>query len=226
MRPAIRSAVTASAAGEGVGANGSARSARASFWKRQLRQWHWISSALCLALVMLFAVTGITLNHAGFFESEGVSELNEFELPPAVVEQLAEIETEAPLSDDLASAIRESTGVDLSGHLARNEYGEMVFDLARPGVDGNLVLDLNEGRAYHEEIDRGTVAMLNDLHKGRNAGPVWSLLIDLAAVCFIIFALTGFGLLWLQARMQPSTWPLTSFGAVLPVIAYLLFVHL
>lgn len=34
-----------------------------------LRQWHWVSSALCLAGMLLFAVTGITLNHATDIEA-------------------------------------------------------------------------------------------------------------------------------------------------------------
>ena len=29
-------------------------------WLKQLHQWHWISSALCLISMVLFSVTGIT----------------------------------------------------------------------------------------------------------------------------------------------------------------------
>ena len=31
------------------------------FWLKQMRQWHWISAAICLIGMLLFAVTGITL---------------------------------------------------------------------------------------------------------------------------------------------------------------------
>ena len=41
-----------------------------AFWLRQMRQWHWISAAICLIGMLLFAVTGITLNHAGKIEVE------------------------------------------------------------------------------------------------------------------------------------------------------------
>ena len=37
---------------------------RRGFWLRTLHQWHWISSAICLIGMLLFAFTGITLNHA------------------------------------------------------------------------------------------------------------------------------------------------------------------
>lgn len=214
------------AARQSVPAEPVAAQRRTGFWKRQLRQWHWISSALCLAFVTLFAITGITLNHAGTLEAEGASAVAEYDLPQDLTDRLARLEGEVMIPGDLASRIHAQTGVDVSGVPGRAEYGEIAFDLARPGRDANLVIALGERRAYHEEIDRGAIAMLNDLHKGRNAGPAWSLLIDLAAACFIVFGLTGFGLLWLQARSRPSTWPLTSFGLVLPLIAYILFVHI
>ena len=45
---------------------------RRAVWLRQLHQWHWISSALCLMAMLLFAVTGFTLNHASQIEARQV----------------------------------------------------------------------------------------------------------------------------------------------------------
>ena len=45
------------------------RKKQRAFFLRQLYQWHWISSGLCLIGMVLFAVTGITLNHAGHMEA-------------------------------------------------------------------------------------------------------------------------------------------------------------
>lgn len=39
-----------------------------SFWLKQLHSWHWISSAISLIGLLLFAFTGITLNHAADVE--------------------------------------------------------------------------------------------------------------------------------------------------------------
>ena len=41
-----------------------------AFWLRQMRQWHWISAAICLIGMLLFAFTGITLNHASQIEAK------------------------------------------------------------------------------------------------------------------------------------------------------------
>ena len=42
---------------------------RRGYWLRTLHQWHRISAAVCLIGMLLFAVTGITLNHAAQIEA-------------------------------------------------------------------------------------------------------------------------------------------------------------
>ena len=43
---------------------------KSGLWRNQLRQWHWISSAISLMGLLLFSVTGFTLNHAAQIEAE------------------------------------------------------------------------------------------------------------------------------------------------------------
>jgi hypothetical protein len=102
---------------------------------------------------------------------------------------------------------------------------ELYLDLPGPGVDSYISVDMASGTATYERTSRGVIAVLNDLHKGRNAGPAWGLFIDVIAVACMIFSLTGLGLLWVHSRGRPATWPLTSLGFVLPVILFILFVH-
>lgn len=195
------------------------------FWSRQLRQWHWISSAVCLALMLMFAATGITLNHADFFESGSKSMVREVALPGALQERLAKLPRQAAVPPPVATEIRRLTGADVTRETADNQYGEIVFDLAAPGKDRVLTIDLNAATMTYEVTNRGTIALLNDLHKGRHTGGAWKLLIDLSAAFFLIFAVTGFGLLWLHARARVSTWPLTALGIVAPLVVFLLLVH-
>jgi len=195
------------------------------FWARQLRQWHWISSAVCLVLMLMFAITGVTLNHADLFEEGGQSVVREVALPDELHERLSRIAQGATVPDALVDEIRRLTQADLSKRKVDNQYGEMVFDLAGPGRDRVLTIDLNAQSMTYEVTDRGTVAMFNDLHKGRHSGSAWKFLIDLSAAFFVIFALTGFGLLALHARGRVSTWPLTGLGLVVPVAVFLLLVH-
>ena len=40
------------------------------FWSKQLHTWHWISAAVSLAGMLVFSVTGLTLNHAASISAE------------------------------------------------------------------------------------------------------------------------------------------------------------
>lgn len=202
-----------------------ARLSRSAFWKGQLRTWHWISSALCLVGLLLFAVTGFTLNHATSIEAQPTTEMREISLSPTLRAALATARDAQPLPAATADLFRKETDVAVAGRDAEVSDGEINIDLAAPGVDSYITVDTAAGTASYERIHRGTIAVLNDLHKGRDAGPVWAVFIDVIAVACVIFSLTGLGLLWVHARGRSLTWPLTTLGLVLPVILFILFVH-
>ena len=71
---------------------------RRAFWTKQLHQWHWISSALSLVGMLLFAITGITLNNAARIEASPVVTRAEAVLPEPM---LMTLEGDHPLSPAL-----------------------------------------------------------------------------------------------------------------------------
>ncbi len=192
------------------------------FWLGQLRRWHWISGALSMGGLLLFAVTGFTLNHAAQIEARPVVTTREAVLPPALLDGLAE---GAPLPAGLAAAIESSVGIDVAGQAADWTADEIYIALPRPGGDAWLAIDRASGAVRYERTDRGWLSFLNDLHKGRNAGPVWAAFIDLFAAASAVFALTGLGLLALYAGGRRATWPLVGAGGALPVLLALYFIH-
>ena len=64
------------------------RKKRRAFFINQLYQWHWISSGMCLIGMILFAFTGITLNHAGQIEARPAVVMRDGQLPPEIVAAL------------------------------------------------------------------------------------------------------------------------------------------
>src|SRR3546814_10812573 len=48
------------------------KKSRKAFWLKQLHMWHWMSSAISLIGLLLFAITGFTLNHAADIEASPV----------------------------------------------------------------------------------------------------------------------------------------------------------
>ena len=188
-----------------------------------LRQWHWISSALCLAGMLLFAVTGITLNHAGQIEARPSVHTLEKQMPEALRAQLGAPADALPV--EVRRWLERTVGRRLDWRGLEWSDEELYLALPRPGGDGWLSVDLDSGELLYEITDRGWVAYFNDLHKGRHTGVLWSWFIDLFAVVCVVFSLTGLWLLMRQAGRQAWTWPLTLAGALIPLLLMLLFIH-
>lgn len=204
--------------------------ARASrgWWLRQLHLWHWVSSALCLVAMLLFAVTGVTLNHAARIEATPEVRLRVDTLPgplQAALRESAADADDAPLPTALRAWLREAMGLRIGTQPAEWSEEEIYLSLPRPGGDAWLAIALDTGQVRHERTDRGWIAWLNDLHKGRHTGPAWSWFIDLFAAACVVFCLTGLVLLQFHARQRPGTWPAVGLGLVLPVLLALLFIH-
>ena len=175
--------------------------------------------------LLLFAVTGFTLNHAAQIEAQPKITKVETLVPQATLAGLASVTANAPLTATQAAAIRGATGIDVRGATVDADDDGIYLTMPGPGVDATLEISRIDGHAAYERTDRGLIAVLNDLHKGRHSGPVWALFIDLIAIACVVFAITGFGLLWLYSRGRRVTWPLVALGIVLPFIIFLLFVH-
>lgn len=197
------------------------------FWLRQLHQWHWISAAVSLVGLMLFAITGITLNHAGQIPAEPQVTEQTAVLPEPLTRRLVEMapDTTAAVPGPISRWAEAALNISIADRPTETSPNEVYVALPEPGGDGWLTIDRSTGEVLHERTTRGWVAYLNDLHKGRNTGTVWYWFIDLFAGACVVFALTGFALTWMHARQRPATWPLLGLGLLVPVVIALLFIH-
>ena len=197
-----------------------------AFWLRQTRLWHWISAAICLVGMILFAVTGITLNHASQIESRPQVVVRDGRVPAALLGEikLQQGPAKRPLPPALRTWIADALAVQVGDREA--EWSQEIYvSLPRPGGDAWLSIDLASGDARYEQTDRGWIAYFNDLHKGRHAGAAWSLFLDFFSGACVVFCATGLVLLQLMARQRPMTWPMVALGLVIPVLLALLFIH-
>jgi hypothetical protein len=201
---------------------------RRSFWLKQLHQWHWISAAVSLVGMLLFAITGFTLNHAGSIEAQPKVVSKKATLPPELIAELASGPTEGkrPLPIKVETWLDKAVDADIARRVGEWSNAEVYLALARPGGDAWIAIDRETGAVEHEKTTRGGISLLNDLHKGRNTGKAWSWFIDIFAGACVIFTVTGLILLQFHARGRPMTWPLTAAGLAIPLLIIILFVHL
>ena len=196
------------------------------WWLKQLHNWHWISAALSLVGMLLFAITGITLNHAATIGAKPVVVEKTGTLPAPLLRMLtAPQAADAPLPTPVAKRIVVAVGLDPAGKSVEWSDTDAYVALPRPGGDAWVSIERATGRITAETTDRGWISYLNDLHKGRNAGEAWAWFIDIFAGACILFTLTGLLLLQLHARHRPTTWPIVAAGLALPVLLAILFIH-
>jgi hypothetical protein len=202
-----------------------------AYWLKTLHQWHWISSALCLLGMLLFSVTGITLNHSAQIEAKPQVSTQAAQLPAELQMQLAKLDPEAAgkaktaLPPDLQQWMKDQLSLDISGRDVEWSPDDAYIALPRPGGDAWVRIDRASGVVEFESTSRGWVSYLNDLHKGRNTGTAWSWFIDIFAAACLIFSLTGLFILKMHAGNRPSTWPIVGLGVLIPFLLAILFIH-
>jgi uncharacterized protein len=172
-----------------------------------MRWLHIYLSMFSLGAVLFFSVTGITLNHPDWFfrdaerRADAQGQLDPRWLqpkagapaqadgsPPDAPDQVAKLE--------IVEHFRKAHAV--RGFLAefRVDEGECLVTFKGPGYAADAFIDRASGRYSLTETYHGVIALLNDLHKGRDTGPVWSVLIDASAILMTLISLTGLILLF------------------------------
>lgn len=200
---------------------------RKAFWLRQLHTWHWMSSAVSLVGLLLFTITGFTLNHAAEIEGKPVISETSGQLPAPLLPLIAPTDAadaRRPLPPALADWVGRTYSVAATGD-ADWSADEVYLALPRPGGDGWIAIDRASGSVTTESTDRGWISYFNDLHKGRNAGTAWKWFIDIFAFASLVFALTGLVLLQLHAAKRKSTWPIVGLGLAIPTALAVFFIH-
>ena len=206
---------------------------RRAYWLKTLHEWHRVSSAMCLVGMILFAVTGFTLNHASQIEAKPKITTLHGTLDAALTERLQKQAADAvpnsktarALPIELQAWVQKNWQIDAGAGAAEWSADELYLSMPRPGGDAWLRLNLADGEIEYERTDRGWLSYFNDLHKGRNTGTAWSWFIDIFAAAAMVFSVTGLFILKMHAANRPFTWPMVGMGLVVPVLIALIFIH-
>lgn len=194
-------------------------------WARRLHVY--ISMAL-LFVVLFFSVTGITLNRPELFESTQPNiQRSTLTLPTSLFSiqdgRLKADETafETFLFEE-ANLSGVPSGLDIYAEIEGGELliGEVSMDFKGPGYNASVFVDVASEMVEVETTNYGVIALLNDLHKGRNSGEVWKWFIDITALLMIFFVLTGVCLLLPKKKTLNTSIKWTVFGAAISLAIY------
>lgn len=171
---------------------------------RQSRAWHgWLSAFAFLAL-MFFALTGLLLNHPEWFAPTNHEQPVEWTLVLSA-DELARARTVADPARALAEAVgrrRDLRGAYQSGEILD---GEAMIRLEGVTGSSDLIVDLVSGEAEATISRADLVTTLNELHRGKNAGAAWKLVIDTSAIVILALSLIGYVLFFsLRFRLRTS----------------------
>ena len=106
----------------------------------------------------------------------------------------------------------------------RTDDEQCVVSFKGPGYTADAFITRATGGYELTEMRMGLVALMNDLHKGRDTGPAWSWLIDISSVLLALVSLTGLALMAWIKRHRLNGYLAAIVGSVLVYLLYLLAV--
>jgi hypothetical protein len=190
-------------------------------WKKRIITWarwsHIYLSMVSFAILFFFAATGFTLNHQEWFANQQRTTDYKGAVDRAWVgKDVAQLR--------LVEYLRQKHNIKAALSDFRTDDGQISIDFKGPGYTADAFIDRGTGSYQVTETRMGWAAVINDLHKGRDAGPLWGKLIDASAVFMSLVSLTGLTLIFFLAKWRKSGLILLGVGAVACFALYLMFV--
>jgi hypothetical protein len=195
-------------------------------WSRWL---HIYLSMVSFAVVLFFSVTGITLNHPTWFggstevvrEDRGTLSLDWVKIAD---ESSSQVDSTSVARLEVVEHLRRVNGVrGALSEFAIDDY-QVLVTFRAPAYAADIFVDRETGEYELVETSFGLIALLNDLHKGRDSGKGWSWLIDLSAGLMTLVSLTGLFLIFYIKRHRTPGLCTALVGAVIVVALYIVAV--
>jgi uncharacterized protein len=194
-------------------------------WKKRtaaLSRWlHVYLSMISFIVVLFFSVTGITLNHTEWFDGS----VKENKFTGTVPENWVNITDTSRIKKlEIVELLRNNYGI--KGYV--NEFlvqdDQCLLSFKGPGYSADAYINRKDGMFTLTELRFGLIAVLNDLHKGRDSGKGWGWLIDVSAVLLILVSVSGLVMLFFLKRKKVSGLWLAVIGGVICWLVYWIWV--
>lgn len=189
----------------------------------KLSRWlHIYLSMVSFAIVLFFSVTGLTLNHPTWFggdkqiETKYNGKLNADWVNNPDTNKVAKLE--------IVEFFRKKHNAKGFVSEVRIDDAEISLSLKGPAYGFDAFIDRTNGVYEASEIKMGAVAVMNDLHKGRDSGSGWAWVIDVSAIFLILVSLSGLILLLFMKKRRVAGLVSGVIGLIICYLIYVIFV--
>jgi uncharacterized protein len=187
------------------------------FIARASRWLHIYLSMISFVIVLFFSITGLTLNHAEYFQGDPVTidakgSIDSSWINPEDTNRIRKLE--------IVEFFRKTHTVKGALSDFRIDEREISLSFKAPSYEATAFIDRSNGSYSLSQTSQGAMAFFNDLHKGRDTGKAWLWVIDLSAILMTIISLTGLGLLLFIKRKRWSGLLLLLIGLLLSIAVY------
>jgi len=189
----------------------------------KLSRWlHIYLSMVSFAIVLFFSVTGLTLNHPTWLG--GDKQVNVKNKGALNVKWVNNPDTNKIAKLEIVEFLRKTYNV--KGYVSefRIDDTEVSVSLKGPAYSADAFIDRETGKYELSEIKMGIVAVMNDLHKGRDSGSGWGWIIDISAVFLILVSLSGLILLCFIKKRRVAGFITGIIGLIICYLIYVIFV--
>jgi hypothetical protein len=167
-------------------------------------------------LVLLFAITGLTLNHDDFGFSQPRITKSTIDVPADLLQH--------PDRVVLGQRLGEMLGVRSPFTDYREDPEQIQVTFAAPGHRTVVTVNRANRTGEAETETRGLLGRLDDLHKGFDSGRAWYWTIDIAAILLTLSALTGMVTLVSFRARRRSGFIVAALGVISIAALYLIWV--
>ncbi len=186
---------------------------------RLCRMLHAYLSAFAFLTLIFFAGTGLLINHPNWIPAKPRETEVRLAVPPAALAASAKAADPAAA---LAATVAKFT--PLVGAYRSGDIVDGQADLRFEGAKGSstVMVDLKTGETQ-ATIDRARgLAIVGDLHRGKNAGAVWQAAIDASAILVLALSMIGY-VLFFSLRFRLRTSLILTAGSLAVMLAIYLF---
>lgn len=200
----------------GRGGRGAARRRRSAQVNRWSRTFHVYVSMGCMLVVAFFALTGLTLNHPTWSLGSTSTTTRQGTVPAGAID--------GTNVDFLAISeyVRDAFGVNgkVKGYGADGANGHI--DYAGPGYSASVTFSMTDASLTTTVTQGDLLAVLNDIHKGRDTSNRWSWAIDASAVLLLVITITGIAIqVFQRKRRRAALLTCAGLGVVTLVLLWL-----